>query len=126
MQVLKIKEKYNIIDLSIETNVVNLLNIIILEKTHHIFLDLTGCEIDYPSTSKLIDKLLFHLSEVPNDKKLTIKTNYKLKPELIYSLLFLGSDFLHLSTKYLILDLEWENLFEKIKSRNFIEIILEF
>lgn len=89
---------YAIFDAGKQKNIDSIL--VQLEKVtaNEVVLDFTNCLIDYPATSKLIDRVLVDLSQVTSHKKLTIKSDLTVNNEsLLLSLLVWGSTFFDFS-----------------------------
>lgn len=77
-------------------------------------LDMTGCLIDYPSTSAIFDKILFTSINNPEEKKLLVLIDYYLPEATLLNLLFLGSKFFELEH---LKDIEIEDLKSRINDK---------
>ena len=96
---IEIYKNYSIFDAGKQRNIEDILKRLPILNESTITLDLTNCLIDYPATSKLIDRLLINLSEREGQKKLVIQSDLTVNNEsLILSLLVWGSSFFDFSS----------------------------
>lgn len=93
MKKILIKEKYGIIDVGNEEKVKEIIDDIDIKSEKVVQLNLRHCLIDYPTTGKLIDKILFQLNSLPGKKELSIVLDYDLPKQTLLNWLFLGSKF---------------------------------
>jgi ACT domain-containing protein len=91
MKIINIRDGFEVYDISDELDVSAIVNRINIELNNHIQLNLSGCLIDYPATSKIIDKIIEQLSLLTGVKKLEIITDFVLPMSTIVNWLFLGS-----------------------------------
>lgn len=98
MKTISIRKDFGIYDVSDEEDVSIIINEINIELDNEITLDLSGCLIDYPATSKLIDSILEQIKSISGEKTLNIITNFVLPIPTIANWLFLGSKMLKMET----------------------------
>lgn len=103
-----IKNDFGINDLGELEEVNNIIEKIEIGSNKIVELNLRHCFIDYPVTSKIIDKILYSLEKLNGTKELIIKNDYYLPEPTLLNLLLLGSD-------YFGLDVEKELSIEDLK-----------
>lgn len=123
---ISIKEEYGILDLAGPDQVEKLIHRMKVPDSNEIILDLSGCYIDYPYVSDVLDKVLYCLDKKDSKKNLKVMTDIHLPLETLYNLLFLGSTFLRITDKFKPINSEWNYVLEELsKNKNItIEIIL--
>jgi hypothetical protein len=92
-------------------------------------LDLRDCFIDYPYTSRIIDKILTSLHQITGDKVLTIIYDLNAKESSLLNWFFLESEFLGITNneKSLELDDIKDKVIKKIKASSIkIELIIQY
>jgi hypothetical protein len=97
MQTIAILDDFKINDVSDEDDVQSIINKIIINGETDVKLDFSGCLIDYPATSKIVDKILDQLWSLPGVKKLHIVTDYILPITTMVNWVFLGSQKLNMA-----------------------------
>ena len=115
MEIIKIKASYGITDLGDEEKIKSLLTKLVLPISNEISLDLSGCLIDYPVTSMLLDNVLYHLDTMPSYKKLNIIIDYNLPDDTLINFLFLGSRFLNINDKFKLIKIEWKTIITEME-----------
>jgi len=96
---ISIFKDYSIFDAGKQRNIEEVIKKLPAFTDELITLDFTNCLIDYPATSKLIDKILSELSNMKGSKVLTIQSDLTVNNEnLILSLLVWGSSFFDFSS----------------------------
>lgn len=99
MKRISILEDFNVRDVSDEEDVQPIVDKINIDTDTDVQLDLSGCLIDYPATSKLVDAILIKLSSLSGDKKFQIITDYVLPMTTVINWVFLGSEQLKMHDK---------------------------
>jgi hypothetical protein len=99
MKRIAIREDFNVSDVSDEEDVQTIVDKINIGLDTDIQLDLSGCLIDYPATSKLVDTIMEQLSSLAGDKKLQIITDYILPMTTVINWVLLGSNKLDMLDK---------------------------
>ena len=115
MEIIKIKASYGITDLGDEEKIKSVLTKLVLPISNEISLDLSGCLIDYPVTSMLLDNVLYHLDTMPSYKKLNIIIDYNLPDDTLINFLFLGSRFLNINDKFNLIKIEWKTIITEME-----------
>lgn len=123
---ISIKEEYGVLDLAGPDQVEKLIHRMKVPDSNEIILDLSGCFIDYPYVSDVLDKVLYCLDKKDSKKTLKVITDLQLPLETLYNLLFLGSKYLRITDKFKPKKSEWNYVLEELnKKKNIsIEIIL--
>lgn len=98
MKIFAMRESYGISDISDEEDVEIVAEKIDIESNRDIRLDFSGCLIDYPATSKIVDRILNQLLPLDGKKTLEIITDYALPMETVANWIFIGSERLGLET----------------------------
>jgi len=124
-QMIKLKDDFDIIDLGDSAAIDEMLNKLQLGSENEIVLDITGCIIDYPCTSKIIDAIFIHFSAMVGCKKLVFVTDCCLPVEVLLALLFLGSTFGQDREGYTC-EKNWNNYFYHLLQTYQIEIFLKW
>jgi hypothetical protein len=83
-------------DAGTERTVVSILNKLQIN-SNDIVLDFCECGVDYPATSRIIDKVLFDLSERTGKKTFTIVFDFKINEVALHKWFFVGSSFFGIS-----------------------------
>ena len=96
MKRIAIRDDFNVFDVSDEEDVQIIIGKINVEENADIQLDLSGCLIDYPATSKLVDTIIEQLSSLPGAKKIQIVTDYMLPITTVINWVLLGSNKLNM------------------------------
>jgi hypothetical protein len=91
MKIIAIRQEYAVTDISDEEDVQVIAEKIDLGAETEVQVNLSGCLIDYPATSKLMDVILEKLSLIHGNKKIEIVTDYRLPMPTMLNWLFLGS-----------------------------------
>jgi hypothetical protein len=91
MKQIAIRKDFNVSDVSDEEDVQTIIGKINIGSDTDIQLDLSGCLIDYPATSKLVDTIIEQLSSLSGDKKIQIITDYMLPITTVINWVLLGS-----------------------------------
>jgi hypothetical protein len=91
MKIIAIRKDFGVSDISDEEDVRTIIEKIDVESNADVQLDLSGCLIDYPATSKLMDTIVEQLSQLSGRKELEIITDYVLPMPTVVNWLFLGS-----------------------------------
>ncbi len=91
MKIIAIRKDFGVSDISDEEDVRTIIGKIDVESNADVQLDLSGCLIDYPATSKLMDTIVEQLSSLSGRKDLQIITDYVLPMPTVVNWLFLGS-----------------------------------
>ncbi len=99
MKIIAVRRDYGVSDISDEEDVKKIVDNIDIQSNVEVQLDLSGCLIDYPATSKLVDKVVEQLSLLSGEKKIEIITDYLLPMSTIANWLFLGSKGLSMELK---------------------------
>ena len=99
MKIISIRQDYGVSDISDEEDVQTIVGKIDIESNADVQLDLSGCLIDYPATSKLLDTMVEQLSSLSGRKKLEIIIDYVLPMPTVLNWLFLGSRQLDMDLK---------------------------
>ncbi len=117
------KEYFDLGDTEIVTELISKLK---LPDSKEITIDLSGCLIDYPATSIIIDKVLYHLDKYSSRKKLRIIIEMYDTKEHLLNILFMGSRFINITDKFRLKENEWINIIEELKTQKniIVEIIM--
>lgn len=65
--------------------------------TPDIILDFCNCGVDYPATSKILDKVLHDLSKMDHNKSLKIVFDFQITELALHKWFFIGSTFFEIS-----------------------------
>lgn len=93
-------------DLASDAIVESITDKIQIQGNSDVILDLRDCFIDYPYTSRIIDKILNSLSEIKGEKKLVIFYDLNAKESSLLNWFFLESKFLDITSHEKSLELE--------------------
>ena len=99
MKIFSIRNDFSVSDLSDEEDASIVVDKINIESNPDVQLNLSGCLIDYPATSKLVDNILDQLALLPGKKYLEIVTDFNLPKQTVMNWLFLGSRRLDMESK---------------------------
>ena len=93
MKIISIADDLQINDLGDVNEVNKVINEMDLGSDNNLELNLRHCFIDYPLTSKIIDRILIKLKSLKGKKELVIRHDYYLPEPMLLNLLFFGSEF---------------------------------
>jgi len=119
---INISKKYGVTDLGDKEDVNGLINKLKLPNSSEIIIDLSGCFLDYPNTSRVLDKVLFHLEKLESPRLLKIITDYYLPDDTLLNLLFLGSAFINITDKFRLKESEWSRIIDELKTDKNIDL----
>jgi hypothetical protein len=91
MRLIAIRNDFLVNDVSDEEDIKSILEKIDIGTDVDVRLDLSGCLIDYPATSGLIDKVIKQLIPLSGPKDFEIITDYTLPMSTVINWIFLGS-----------------------------------
>lgn len=114
MKKILIKDEYGINDVGNEEKVNEIIDDIDIKSENVVQLNLRHCLIDYPTTAKLIDKILFQLKNLSGKKELFIVLDYDLPKQTLFNWLFLGSKFFDIEKEK---ELPIEELGSRLKTK---------
>lgn len=97
MKKISVKNDFFISDIGKEDNANLLISKLDIGSTSEIELDLRHCIIDYPFTSKVIDKIIFDLDSTKTSKTLHIILSYSIPKLTLLNWLFIGSRYFSFS-----------------------------
>lgn len=97
MTEIRILQDYGVYELGSRTKISEIIEQIDIQNSPDVLLDLSGCLLDYPVTSQLIDKLINQMKAIEGKKNLRIELEYSLPPEILADWLFLGSQELNVA-----------------------------
>jgi hypothetical protein len=118
MKSISIYKDFKLDDLASGTIVETIVGDLNFGEDNIIEVDLRDCFIDYPYTSRLMDKAFSHLSKCSGFKAITIKYDLNAKESTLLNWLFLESDFFDLKNheKSLEIDIIKKKVEEKLKA----------
>jgi hypothetical protein len=90
--IISLIKDYQIYDAGVDRNIEDLLTRIDIEE-NDVTLDFCDCGVDYPSTSKILDKVLDNLSVREGKKKLEIQFDFIINEYVLHKWFFVGSEF---------------------------------
>lgn len=96
-------EYFDVGDIDVVNQIIQQINI---ENNNQVKLNFQECITDYPATSKIIDKVLVQLNELPGNKSLIITLGLADDAVHLLNGLFFGSEFLEIQEDSEILPLE--------------------
>ena len=129
MSKVSIHKDFNLDDLASGTIVESIVNDLSFGEDASIEIDLRDCFIDYPYTSRLMDKAFNHLSTLPDTKLITVIYDLNAKESTLLNWLFLESDFFGLKNheKSLEIEIIKDRIAEKLKSTHIkMEILIQY
>lgn len=103
-------------DLATDSVISGILDKLTIDENNTIEIDLRDCFIDYPYTSRIMDRLLLQLSNLQCDKRtLVIIYDLNAKEETLLNWIFLESEFLEIKNGADVMDLN--NLKQAIEKK---------
>jgi hypothetical protein len=129
MKNISIYREFGIDDLA-STSVVNeLINKLDFGNFKRIEIDLRDCFIDYPFTSKIVDRALYHLKNIDGEKNLSIIYDLNAKEGTLLNWFFLESEFLEITNNEKSMDLQIikDRIQSKLRNENMkIKIVIQY
>jgi hypothetical protein len=95
MEISLVKDLH-IYDAGTERNIQPILNKIHVTE-NEVTLNFCDCGVDYPATSKILDRVLNELSKMEGQKRLSVIFDFKINELALHKWFFIGSEFFDIS-----------------------------